>query len=375
MALASRSQSEACRKDLGRLGSMMTDMVVSDFSGPKVRFNDFFAGKHHRALKPRGETSSFYWIVKISFKIMARFVPGTRALRTLEAAARHLNFTRAADELGLTPAAVSHQIKELEDQLGMALFARTSRTVRLTEAGTVLFEASAEAIDLLNRAVSRAQKLARGQSLLKVTADAHFAAKWLMRRIDGFRAIRPDIELRFDISYEVRDFDSDDVDVGIRFGAGKYPGLAADRLFDNVLIPVCSPALLRNGPPLKEPRDLFNHRLVHIEWSRQGVTWPNWRMWMAAAGIDDFDDSRTLVFGTSSDAVQAAIDGSAVALADFAMVAHDLSEGRLVQPFELGVRMAPEFAYFLVYPQASADDPRIVAFRDWILDEAAKTRT
>ena len=124
--------------------------------------------------------------------------------------------------------------------------------------------------------------------------------------------------------------------------------------------------LLRNGPPLKEPRDLFNHTLVHIEWSRQGVTWPNWRMWMAAAGIDDFDDSRTLVFGTSSDAVQAAIDGSAVALADFAMVAHDLSEGRLVQPFELGVRMAPEFAYFLVYPQSAADDPRIVAFRDWI---------
>jgi LysR family glycine cleavage system transcriptional activator len=239
----------------------------------------------------------------------------------------------------------------------------------------VLFEASTDAIDLLNRAVSRAQKLARGQSLLKVTADAHFAAKWLMRRIDSFRAIRPDIELRFDISYEVRDFDRDDVDVGIRFGAGKYPGLAADRLFDNVLIPVCSPSLLRNGPPLKTPRDLFNHRLVHIEWSRQGVTWPNWRMWMAAAGIDDFDDSRTLVFGTSSDAVQAAIDGSAVALADFAMVAHDLSEGRLVQPFELGVRMAPEFAYFLVYPQASAEDPRILAFRDWIMDEAAKTRT
>ena len=306
---------------------------------------------------------------------MTRFVPGTRALRTLEAAARHLNFTRAADELGLTPAAVSHQIKELEDQLGMALFARTSRSVRLTEAGAVLSEASSDAIDLLNRAVSRAQKLARGQSLLKVTADAHFAAKWLMRRVDAFRAIRPDIELRFDISYEVRDFDRDDIDVGIRFGAGKYPGLAADRLFDNVLIPVCSPQLLANGPPLKVPRDLFNHRLVHIEWSRQGVTWPNWRMWMAAAGVDDFDDSRTVVFGTSSDAVQAAIDGSAVALADFAMVAHDLSEGRLVQPFDLGVRMAPEFAYFLVYPQSSAEDPRIVAFRDWIMEEATKTRT
>jgi len=308
-------------------------------------------------------------------KIMARFVPGTRALRTLEAAARHLNFTRAADELGLTPAAVSHQIKEFEDQLGLSLFARTSRSVRLTEAGSVLFEASGDALGLLNRAVSRAQKLARGQSLLKVTADAHFASKWLMRRIDGFRAIRPDIELRFDISYDLRDFDSDDVDVGIRFGAGRYAGLAADRLFDNVIVPVCNPRLLRHGPPLKTPRDLFNHRLVHIEWSRQGVTWPNWRMWMAAAGIDDFDDSRTVVFGTSSDAIQAAIEGSAVALADFAMVAHDLSEGRLVQPFELGVRMAPEFGYHLVYPQASAGDPRIIAFREWILDEAAKTRS
>lgn len=306
---------------------------------------------------------------------MARFVPGTRALRTLEAAARHLNFTRAADELGLTPAAVSHQIKEFEDQLGVSLFARTSRSMRLTAAGAVLAEASADAIAQLNRAVSRAQKLERGQSLLKVTADAHFAAKWLMRRVDRFRDAHPGIDLRFDITYEVRDFEIDDVDIGIRFGAGKYPGLSSNRLFDNVIIPVCSPGLLQRGPPLKEPRDLFNHRLVHIEWSRRGVTWPNWGMWMAAAGIDDFDESRALVFSTSSDCIQAAIDGSAVALADFAMVAHDLSEGRLVQPFELGVRMAPEFAYHLVYPQASADDPRIVAFRDWILEEAAATLT
>ena len=304
---------------------------------------------------------------------MARFVPGTRALRTLEAAARHLNFTRASDELGLTPAAVSHQIKEIEDQLGVSLFARTSRSMRLTPAGAVLFEASGDAISLMNRAVARAQKLARGQSLLKVTADAHFAAKWLMRRLDRFREIRPDIELRFDISYEVRNFEVDDIDVAIRFGGGKYPGLSSDRLFDNVIVPVCSPHLLERGPPLTEPRDLFNHRLVHIDWSRRGVSWPNWPMWMAAAGIDDFDDSRAVVFGTSSDCIQAAIEGSAVALADFAMIAHDLSEGRLVQPFELGVRMAPEFAYHLVYPQAAANDPRIAAFRAWILDEASRT--
>jgi LysR family glycine cleavage system transcriptional activator len=300
---------------------------------------------------------------------MARLLPGTRALRTLEAAARHLNFTRAADELGLTPAAVSHQIKEIEDQLGLVLFTRTSRTIRLTEAGTVLSDASADALDLLGRAVSRAQKTARGTALLKITLDAQFATKWLMRRVDDFRRQKPGIELRFDITYEVRDFERDDVDIGIRFGTGKYPGLCADRLFENVIIPVCSPALLRSGPPLNEPRDLFRHTLAHIEWSRQGVTWPNWRMWMAAAGVDDFDDSRTLVFGSSTDATQAALDGNAVALADFAMVANDLSEGRLIRPFELGIKVAPEFAYFLVYPAGSADDARIVAFKDWILNE------
>ncbi|TGT69986.1 transcriptional regulator GcvA [bacterium M00.F.Ca.ET.159.01.1.1] len=306
---------------------------------------------------------------------MSKLLPGTRALRTFEAAARHLNFTRAADELGLTPAAVSHQIKEIEDQLDLVLFTRTSRTIRLTEAGSVLHDASIDALDLLNRAVSRARKMTRGMSLLKVTLDAQFATKWLMRRVDDFRQQKPGIELRFDITYDVRDFERDDVDIGIRFGTGKYPGLVAHRLFENIIIPVCSPALLVSGPPLKEPRDLFNHTLAHIEWSRQGVTWPNWSMWMHAAGVDDFDDSRTLVFGSSTDATQAALDGNAVALADFAMVANDLSQGRLVRPFELGIKVAPEFAYFLVYPEAAKDDARVIAFREWLLDEVAKTPT
>ncbi|PBC10603.1 transcriptional regulator GcvA [Mesorhizobium sp. WSM3859] len=303
---------------------------------------------------------------------MSKLLPGTRALRTFEAAARHLNFTRAADELGLTPAAVSHQIKEIEDQLDLVLFTRTSRTIRLTEAGGVLHDASIDALDLLSRAVSRARKMTRGTALLKVTLDAQFATKWLMRRVDDFRRQKPGIELRFDITYDVRDFERDDVDIGIRFGAGKYPGLVAHRLFENIIIPVCSPALLVSGPPLREPRDLFNHTLAHIEWSRQGVTWPNWSIWMHAAGVDDFDDSRTLVFGSSTDATQAALDGNAVALADFAMVANDLSQGRLVRPFELGIKVAPEFAYFLVYPEASKDDARIIAFREWLLDEVAK---
>lgn len=300
-----------------------------------------------------------------------RQIPGMRALRTLTSAGRHLNFTRAADELGLTPAAVSFQIKEIEEQLGVKLFTRTSRTIRLTEPGVILCDAAADAVDVMTRAVSKAQKAARGTAQLKVTVDPQFATKWLMRRVEHFRKLHADIDLRFDISYEVRDFEVDDIDVAIRFGTGIYPGLSANRLFHNVIVPVCSPRLLASGRPLKEPRDLLHHTLAHIEWSRRGVTWPNWRMWMAAAGVDDFDDSNTIVFGTSSSAVDAAMTGDAVALADFAMVANDLSEGRLVRPFELSIKVPSEFAYFLVYPEQTAQDPRITAFRDWILNETA----
>ena len=305
---------------------------------------------------------------------MAAQLPGTRALQTVEAAGRHLNFSRAADELGLTPAAVSHQIKEFEDRLGVTLFARTSRTTKLTEAGAIMHEATVEALGVLHRAAARARKLARGTSELKVSTDATFASRWLLPRIELFRRVRPDIELRFDASSQLRDFERDDVDVAIRFGTGRYPGLVAERLFDNIIIPVCSPNLLRSGPPLSEPRDLLRHTLVHIEWSRQGVTWPNWRMWMAAAGVEDFDDSRCVVFEDSSHAVQTAVEGSAVALADFAMVANDLSTGRLIRPFELGIRLPADFAYYLVYPTQNAEDGRIIAFRDWVFEEAAKTQ-
>ncbi|MFI0849659.1 transcriptional regulator GcvA [Mesorhizobium sp. IMUNJ 23232] len=297
-------------------------------------------------------------------------IPGTRALKVFDAASRHLNFSRAAAELGLTPAAVSHQIKETEDQLGMALFVRNSRSIRLTEAGVVFHEAAVEALDGLAKAVTRAKKLSRGVMQLKLTLDGTFASKWMVPRLDRFRAKWPDIDLRFDISYDLRDFDHDDVDIAVRFGAGKYPGVTTHRLFDNVIFPVCSPRLLKSGPPLKVPRDLLRHTLVHIEWSRQGVTWPNWRMWMAAAGVEDFDDSRCVLFTSSSYVTQAAIEGSVVALCDFSMVATDLSEGRLVRPFDLGIKMAPEYAYHLAYPTAAADDPRIVLFREWILEEA-----
>lgn len=298
-----------------------------------------------------------------------RMLPGTRALRTFEAAARHLNFTRAADEVGLTPAAVSYQIKDIEDQLGVVLFTRTSRSIQLTPAGAVLFEATADALDTLHRAAGRARRLTRSAAHLRVSLSPRFATNWLLPKLSRFRAAHPGLELTFDISDALRSFEADDIDVAIRFGTGQYEGAHADRLFELSIVPVCSPKLLETGPPLNEPRDLFNHTLCYVDWKTDTMTWPNWRMWMAAAGIDDFDDSRCVGFSDSGYVVQAVMEGGAVGLADLDMIAADLAQGRLVRLFDIGVSMAPTYAYHLVYPQGSSEDPRVVAFRQWLLAE------
>jgi LysR family transcriptional regulator, glycine cleavage system transcriptional activator len=306
---------------------------------------------------------------------MTPMLPGTRALRTFEAAARHLNFTRAAEEVGLTPAAVSFQIREIEDQLGVALFTRTSRSVQLTPAGTVMFEAAAEALDGLQRAAGRARKIARGSAHLRVSLSARFATNWLLPRLSRFKAVCPGLELSFDITDQIRDFEADDIDVAIRFSTGKHEHARSERLVDMVVAPVCSPKLLETGPELNEPRDLIHHTLCHMDWKTDDMVWPNWRMWMAAAGIDDFDDSRCLAFADSSHVVQAAIEGGAVGLADLGLIADDLAQGRLVRLFDIEVGVPGDYAYRLVYPESSAEDPRIRALRDWMLEEAGQVRS
>ncbi|HEV7253712.1 MAG TPA: transcriptional regulator GcvA [Mesorhizobium sp.] len=306
---------------------------------------------------------------------MARPVPGTRALKVFDAAVRHLNFTRAAAEVGLTPAAVSHQIKEFEDQLGVVLFVRTSRTIRLTGAGAVMHSAVAEALDLLAKASTRAQRAARAIGQLTLTMDPGFASRWMLPRVDDFRRLSPDIDLRFDVSFRLRDFERDDVDLAIRFGAGRYAGLVSHRLFANLIVPVCSPRLLESDKPLREPKDLLHHNLVHLEWTGSGLTWPDWRVWMAAAGVAEFDASRSTSFSESSHVIQAAIDGNVVALADLAMIANDLAAGRLVRPFQLGIKLPDEYGYYLVYPESVAEDARVATFRTWILQEAHRDQS
>jgi LysR family transcriptional regulator, glycine cleavage system transcriptional activator len=303
---------------------------------------------------------------------MLDLFPGLRSIRAFDAAARHLSFTRAAADMGVTPAAISHQIKELEDQIGVSLFARTSRTMRLTREGEILQAAASDSLETLAKGLQRIRKLKNTQHL-KVSASPSVGAKWLVPRLDRFLALVPGADVRIDVSANVLDFDRDDLDVAIRFGEGKYPGLRADLLFQDHVFPVCSPKLITDKRPLKSPRDLLNHPLIHLDWEAQGLPWPNWKMWMQAAGIKDFDDARGLHFSQTSLAVQAAIAGQGVALGDSHLVADDLAKGRLVKPFELSLRAPPQFAYYVISPLETADAPMVKAFRDWSLNEAALT--
>ncbi len=304
---------------------------------------------------------------------MLELFPGLRSMRAFHAASRYLSFTKAAEDLGVTPAAISHQIKDIEEQLGISLFNRTSRSMALTPEGEILSTATAESLELMARAIKRIRRLER-RNQIKVSASPSIAAKWLVPRIDRFLKIAPGADVRIDVSSTLTDFEREDIDIAIRFGDGKYHDLDAELLFHDTLFPVCSPSIITKDKPLAHPRDLLKHSLIHLDWeSPQGIPWPNWRMWMAAAGIHDFDDSAGLHFRHSSLTIQAAIDGMGVALGDSNLVADDLAAGRLVKPFELALNAPPQFAYYVVTPRNAPTNPLVPLFRDWCFKEAQET--
>ncbi|MEI7597970.1 MAG: transcriptional regulator GcvA [Aestuariivirga sp.] len=304
---------------------------------------------------------------------MLRHIPGLQSLKAFDASARHLNFTRAAAELNVTPAAVSHQIKELEEAIGVPLFQRTSRHMQLTRQGQVLKPAIADALEGITRALQKLRQV-ENPTQVRVTVSPSLAAKWLVPRLDRFLESVPGADVRIDVSSEPLDFDREDIDVAIRFGDGNYPGLVVEKLFHDTLFPVCSPELLKGAKPLKEPKDLLQFTLIHLDWEAQGAVWPNWRMWMLAAGVKDFNDTRGLHFSQTSLALQAAIDGHGVALGDSTLVGDDIASGRLVKPFELSLRSPAQFAYHLITRRETAERPMTKAFRNWIITEAAASQ-
>lgn len=305
---------------------------------------------------------------------MIRRFPGLGPLRTFEAAARHLNFTKAADELGVTPGAVSVQVRAIEDQLGVRLFWRTSRTVRLTGAGETMLRAAREALDVIARAVEQVGP-AGGRRVLTVSVGMSFAAKWLVPRLDRFRRLHPGVDVRLDVTERLADFAREEVDVAIRFGSGTYPGLRADRLFaEEEMFPVCSPRLLEGKHPLRHPADLRHHTLIHEDWRAEGdgwAGWPDWPMWLLAAGVEGVDPARGIRFKQTALVIQAAVEGQGVALGNTSLVADDLAAGRLVRPFDFSLKASPRFACYLVSPRATADRPLTKAFREWVLLEVA----
>lgn len=304
---------------------------------------------------------------------MLRHIPGLQSLKAFDASARHLNFTRAAAELNVTPAAVSHQIKELEEAIGVHLFQRTSRHMQLTRQGQVLKPAIADALEGITRALQKLRQV-ENPTQVRVTVSPSLAAKWLVPRLDRFLESVPGADVRIDVSSEPLDFDREDIDVAIRFGDGSYPGLVVEKLFHDTLFPVCSPELLKGTKKLREPKDLLQFTLIHLDWEAQGAVWPNWRMWMLAAGVKDFNDTRGLHFSQTSLALQAAIDGNGVALGDSTLVGDDLASGRLVKPFELSLRSPAQFAYHLITRRDTAERPMTKAFRNWIIAEAAASQ-
>lgn len=296
---------------------------------------------------------------------MERRLPPLNALRAFEAAGRHLSFTKAGEELHVTPAAISHQVKALEDYLGVQLFRRLNKALLLTDAGQASLPGLVEGFDRLAEAIKRSRERDEHRALA-VTVPPSFGARWLLPRLDRFRATHPGVDIRIDATDRLADFTREDVDIGIRYGAGDYGGLYVERLLSEEIFPVCSPRLLEGPQPLRTPSDLRAHTLLHLDWTTRAQ--PDWPMWLLAAGVSDMDSSRGPRFTMAGMAIQAAVEGHGVALAGSVLVADDLAAGRLIKPFDLSFPVS--FAYYIVGPQATVSHPNIAAFRDWLLAEA-----
>lgn len=300
---------------------------------------------------------------------MKRQLPGLAAFRTFEAAARHRSFSRAAGELNVTPAAVSFLVREMEAQLNLRLFDRSGRGVALTVAGEILRDSAATALDDLERAIERARNL-EDQTRINVTATPSFAMKWLVPRLNRFLARFPEVDVRVDMSRQLVEFAQGEMDLAIRFGTGRHPGLRCDRLLTESLVPVCNPHFLETRGPFRQPRDLLRVPLIQSDFRAYGEVWPTWQMWFDLAGLPETEPKPALRFNQSVLSIQAALDGQGVALADASLVEFDLASGRLVQPFDLAIPSPAKFAYWVVLPLRRPDRPIVEAFRTWLLEEA-----
>jgi LysR family glycine cleavage system transcriptional activator len=291
-------------------------------------------------------------------------LPPLNALKAFAVAGRQLNLTAAAKELFVTPSALSHQIRGLEDLLGIKLFIRTRHGLKLTETGRLILPGISDAFDQMSKTMALLKPGKESQTLT-VSMLSTFAMRWFIPRLSRFQQQHADIDVRISTSVELVNFDRDDVDCAIRFGDGQWPGMTATRLFTEQLTPVCSPRLATVEKPLGNPRDLERHTLLHAR-----LRPDDWRIWLNAVGLSDFKVPHEQVYETRNFAIQAAVDGLGVAVVDPSLAAGEIESGRLIQPFRQ--TLTGENAYYLVYPQTRATDPPIIALQSWLLDESTE---
>jgi LysR family glycine cleavage system transcriptional activator len=300
---------------------------------------------------------------------MARPLPPLNALRAFEATARHLSFTLAAEELSVTPAALSHQIKGLEDFLGQRLFVRKVRAIELTPAGLALYPGLHAAFLQIRQTVELIDRTP-SENVLVVSTPPGFTAKWLAPRLYRFLTANPGIDTRISATHALANFTTDGVDIAIRNSRTDARGLWSKRLIRVTLVPVASPRLIAEHR-ISEPADLAKVPLIHDDLLGSLTGLPTWADWLAAAGVKGINLARGLRFSSPDHALEAAVEGAGVLLAHKSLAHDDLRTGRLVAPFAL--ELPTERAFYLVCPEANARRPNVKAFATWILEEAEKT--
>ena len=289
---------------------------------------------------------------------MARRLPPLNSLKSFEAAGRLLSFTRAAHELNVTQAAVSHQIKLIEGYLDVTLFVRTPRKLVLTEQGRALLPDIIEAFDKLSNAIG-AVRQEPSSKMISVRLAPSFAAKWLSPRLKYFWLQHPEIDLCLYHAHPAVEFDREEIDIAVTYGKGDWPGVVADPILSLDFYPVCTPAFMANDRPLSNIDNLRYYSLLH------DANYECWSDWLRLAKLDGINANKGTIIDDTNVLIQAAVDGQGVALGSTTFVQDLLDSGKLVKPFD--ITLVNEFAYYVVCPEAHLKNSSVLAFKDWLL--------
>ena len=303
----------------------------------------------------------YYALEKVINEIlnMARRLPPLNSLKSFEAAGRLLSFTRAAEELNVTQAAVSHQVKVIEEFLGMPLFLRSPRKLVLTEQGRALLPEVIEAFDKLSIAIGAIQQ-EPSNKMVSVRLAPSFAAKWLSPRLKYFWLQYPEIDLCLYHAHPAVDFDREQIDIAVTYGKGDWPGVVADPILSLDFFPVCTPAFMSNDKPLSDIDNLRYYTLLH------DANYECWADWIKLAAINEVNANKGTIIDDTNVLIQAAVDGQGVALGSTTFVQELLDSGKLVKPFDITLKN--DFAYYIVCPEMNLKNPSVKAFKNWLLD-------